>query len=134
MISKKLLNSFYDSDGPHQAAVFFSGEHQNGPNAIKASFNCVLGEIKVRFAVENRPDADFTGPVSQIDITARYRILSTPKQQSGGSSALSGCRLGPEGSVTGGCFRIFCVLGAQRSKREFLSFLLRIWLKEIKRH
>jgi hypothetical protein len=75
-----------------------------------------LGEIKVRFAVENRPDADFTGPVSRIDITARYRILFTPKQQSGGSSALSGCRLGPEGSVTGGVsgFFAFSVPNAQK--------------------
>jgi len=42
--------------------------------------------------VENRLDADFTGPVSRIDITARYLILTTQRSNPGAVQVF-GCGL-----------------------------------------
>jgi len=48
-------------------------------DSINASFNCVLREIKGPLCCGIGLEADFTGPISRVDIIGRYRILSGPK-------------------------------------------------------
>ena len=60
------------------------------------------GEITVRLAVENRPDADFTGPVRRIDITARYRIFPDQKHEAPGVFAAPVVAGDPRRRVEGG--------------------------------
>ncbi len=67
--------------------------------------------------MENRPDADFMGPVSRIDIIARYRILST--QNEGGLARLPirHPRGALDGRLTDGCCGNFWTLGGWASKQ-----------------
>ncbi len=78
--------------------------------------------IKVRFAGEQANPQNFISPVIRVDTPARYRILSTPQQQSGGSPALSDSRLGFRMRSGMWSREEFLVLRCLDLKSEFLSY------------